>query len=100
MMIRRALGAAVGLWAAAGCASVQPTTTPQVAIAKLEAQRQASPKSVGVLRALGVQYYKEQRYPEAKAALAEAAGLAPGDGVIALYLGLTAEGMNDLPTAK
>jgi TolB-like protein len=98
MRIMRTVGAAAGLWVVAGCATVQPT--PQAAIAKLEAQRQSSPKSIGVLRALGVQYYKEQRYPEAKTTLTEAATVAPNDGVVALYLGLTAEAMNDLPAAR
>lgn len=98
MTIRRIFGACVSLALAAGCASVQ--LTPQASIAKLEQQRAATPKSVPVLRALGVQYYKQQRYAEARAALTEAASIAPTDGVVALYLGLSAEGMNDLPAAK
>ena len=81
-----------------GCATVAPT--PQVAIARLEQQRTASPKNVAVLRGLGVQYYKAQRYAEARAVLTQAATLAPNDGVVALYLGLSAEAMNDLPAAK
>ena len=98
MTIRRVFGACVSLALAAGCASVQ--LTPQASIAKLEQQRAADPKSVAVLRALGVQYYKQQRYAEARAVLTEAASIAPTDGVVALYLGLSAEGMNDLPAAK
>lgn len=98
MTIRRVFGACVSLALAAGCASVQ--LTPQASIAKLEQQRAADPKSVAVLRALGIQYYKQQRYAEARAALTEAASMAPTDGVVALYLGLSAEGANDLPAAK
>src|SRR5687768_16401371 len=98
MNFRRILGATAGLMLGTGCASVQPT--PQVAIARLEAKRTESPKSVDVLRALGVQYYKAQRYADARTALTEAQTLAPNDGVVALYLGLSAEAANDLPAAK
>jgi TolB-like protein len=92
------LGACVSLALAAGCATTQ--MTPAASIARLEQQRAADPKSVSVLRALGVQYYKQQRYAEARAALTQAATMAPNDGVVALYLGLSAEGANDLPAAK
>src|SRR5579864_432234 len=98
MTIRRLLCASVSLALAAGCATVQ--LTPEQSLARLEQQRAASPKSVAVLRALGVQYYKQQKYTEAKATLTEASTLAPTDGVVALYLGLTDEAMNDLPGAK
>ena len=98
MNFRRIVGATAGLVLGAGCASVQPT--PQVAITRLEAQRAKTPKSVDVLRSLGIQYYKAQRYSDARTTLTEAGTLAPNDGVIALYLGLSAEAMNDLPAAK
>jgi TolB-like protein len=98
MKFRRIVGATAGLMLGTGCASVQPT--PQVAIARLETQRTASPKSVEVLRALGIQYYKAQRYTDARTVLAEAATLAPSDGVVALYLGLSAEGLGDFASAK
>lgn len=98
MTISRVLGAWVSLALAAGCATVQ--LTPQASIARLEQQRAAKPKSVAVLRALGVQYYREKRYAEARTVLAEASTLAPGDGVVALYLGLSSEALNDLPAAK
>jgi TolB-like protein len=98
MTFRRFVGATAGLVLGAGCASVQPT--PQVAITRLEAQRAASPKSVDVLRALGIQYYKAQRYADARTALTDAAKIAPTDGVVALYLGMSAEAMNDMPAAK
>jgi len=98
MTFRRFVGATAGLVLGAGCASVQPT--PQVAITRLEAQRAASPKSVDVLRALGIQYYKAKRYADARTALTDAARIAPTDGVVALYLGMSAEAMNDMPAAK
>ena len=98
MKLRRLVGATAGLLLGTGCSTVQPT--PQVAIMRLEAKRAASPKSVEVLRALGIQYYKAERYADARTTLTEAATLAPKDGVIALYLGLSAEAMNDLPAAK
>ena len=98
MKFRRIVGATAGLVLGAGCASVQPT--PQVAISRLESQRTASPKSVEVLRALGIQYYKAQRYTDARTVLTEAATLAPTDGVVRLYLGLSAEGLGDREGAK
>jgi TolB-like protein len=98
MNFRQIIGATAGLMLGTGCASVQ--TTPQVAITRLESQRTTSPRSVEVLRALGTQYYKAQRYAEARTTLTEAATLAPNDGVVALYLGLSAEAMNDMPAAK
>jgi TolB-like protein len=98
MTIRRIVGACVSLALAAGCASVQPT--PQVTIARLEQQRAASPKNVGVLRALGIQYYQQKRYADARTVLTDASSQAPKDGLVALYLGLSAEAMNDWPAAK
>jgi TolB-like protein len=98
MKFRRIVGATAGLLLGSGCASVQPT--PQVAITRLEAKRTASPRSVEVLRALGIQYYKAQRFADARSTLTEADAMAPGDGVVALYLGLSAEAMNDMPAAK
>jgi TolB-like protein len=98
MKLRRFVGATAVLVLGAGCATVQPT--PQVAIPRLEAQRAKSPKSVEVLRALGIQYYKAQRYTDARTVLGEAATEAPKDGVVALYLGMSAEAMGDLPAAK
>jgi TolB-like protein len=98
MKFRRLVGATAGLVLGTACASVQPT--PQVAIMRLEAQRTASPKSEDVLRALGIQYYKAQRYADARTVLTEATTLAPSDGVAALYLGMSAEAMNDMPAAK
>lgn len=69
-------------------------------ISRLEQQQRSSPTSAGVNRALGIAYYKANRLPEARAALDAASRVTPKDGTTALYLGLTAEAMNDLPAAK
>jgi Tetratricopeptide repeat./Curli production assembly/transport component CsgG. len=66
----------------------------------LERQQQSNPQSAAVNRALGIAYYKAERYPDARAALETAARLEPKDGTTALYLGLTAEAQNDFPAAK
>lgn len=98
MRLRRIVGATAGLVLGTACATVQPT--PQLAITRLEAQRTKTPKSVEVLRALGIQYYKAQRYSDARTTLTEASALAPNDGVVALYLGLSSEGLGDFKSAK
>lgn len=69
-------------------------------IAKLERNRTANPSSVAALRALGVAYYKRQRYAEAGSVLNAARRLDPKDGVSALYAGLSAEALGDLTGAK
>ena len=70
------------------------------AIAKLEAERAANPSSVAALRALGVAYYKGQRYADARTVLDQARRLDPKDGVSALYAGLSAEALGDLTAAR
>jgi tetratricopeptide (TPR) repeat protein len=70
------------------------------AVARLERQLQTNPTSAGVNRSLGIAYYQLGRYAEARTALETAARLDPRDGTTALYLGLTAEAQNDLPTAR
>lgn len=69
-------------------------------IAKLEAARAANPSSVAALRALGVAYYKAQRYQDARTVLDHARRLDPKDGVSALYAGLSAEAVGDLTNAR
>lgn len=69
-------------------------------VKRLERARAASPGSVGVLRALGVAYHQAGRHAEALAVLTEARRLAPRDGVVALYTGLSAEATGDLTTAR
>lgn len=92
-------GLALGACASAGVGA-HGGGDPAVAIARLEKQRAASPKSEPVLRALGIAYYRAHRYGDARATLTQAATLDPRDGTTALFLGLTAEQQNDLPAAR
>jgi tetratricopeptide (TPR) repeat protein len=82
----------------AGCAT-SGASGPE-AIARLERERAARPQSEPVLRSLGIAYYKSGNFAAARTALAQATRLDPRDGTAALYLGLTAEAQNDLPTAR
>ncbi len=68
-------------------------------ITRLEQQRSARPGSESVLRSLGIAYFKANRFADARTVLDEASKLDPKDGVAALYLGMSAEQLNDLPTA-
>ena len=86
----------IALDAAAGCAGRPPGS----AIARLEAKRAAHPDASRTLRALGIAYYRAGRYPDAARVLARAQELMPGDGVTALYLGMSAEQSGDLATAR
>ena len=85
---------------ASGGRSGAPKGADPAAIAKLENQRKEKPGSAGVLRALGIAYYKAGKIPEARATLAEAARLNPRDGTTALYAGLAAEQAGDLRAAR
>lgn len=69
-------------------------------LAKLEQARQANPSSVAANRSLGIWYYKQNRYAEARTALDMARKLDPKDGVSALYAGMAAEAMEDYTGAK
>src|SRR5688500_15574280 len=82
------------LGAAAACAPAMPP------LARLEAAREAKPRSAAVHRSLGVAYYRVGRLLEARAALAEARRLEPRDGVAALYAGLVAERLGDVAAAR
>lgn len=70
------------------------------AIARLEANRVRNPQNVAALRALGVAYYKAERYADALPVLDQARRLDPKDGVSAVYTGLAAEKTGDLTTAR
>ncbi len=83
---------------AGACATAARSTGES--IARLEQQQKAKPASIALNRALGIAYYKEARYPDARRALETAARLEPSDGTTALYLGLTAEAQNDVPAAR
>jgi len=80
-----------------GCATHAPAGD---AIVRLQAQRDGRPQAAPVHRSLGIALYKAGRFPEARAALAEATRLDPQDGTTALYLGLTAEQQNDFAAAR
>ena len=85
------------------CALALPATAQQAAdkaLTKLEAARTASPGSLAALRALGIAYYKRQRYADARSVLDGARKLDPKDGVSALYAGLAAEALQDFTGAK
>lgn len=69
-------------------------------IARLEAARAANPRNVAALRALGVAYYKANRFAEALVVLDQARQLDPRDGVSALYAGLSAEKTQDYDAAR
>lgn len=69
-------------------------------IARLEAARQRSPQSVPALRALGIAYYKAERFQEAAPVLERARTLDPRDGLSSLYSGLAAEALQDLTGAR
>ena len=94
MKIARLVAAVV----ACGCATAISGSAND--IARLEQVRASSPNSEPAQRALGVAYFKGGRFTDARAALQRASSMAPGDGVAALYLGLTAEAQNDVPAAR
>jgi tetratricopeptide (TPR) repeat protein len=80
-----------------------PARTQQVpdkTLTKLESARAATPGSVAALRALGIAYYKRQRFADARSVLDAARKLDPNDGVSALYAGLSAEALADYTSAK
>jgi tetratricopeptide (TPR) repeat protein len=70
------------------------------AINRLEQARARNPQNVAALRALGVAYFKANRFAEARTVLDQARQLDPRDGVSALYAGLAAEKLQDFTGAK
>ena len=82
----------------AACATGGITTGDSVS--KLEQQQKSSPSSAAVNRSLGIAYYKASRYQNARTSLETATRLDPKDGTTALYLGLSAEELGDVPAAK
>lgn len=69
-------------------------------IARLEAARTANPRNVAALRALGVAYFKANRFADARTVLDQARAMDPRDGVSALYAGMAAERLADYAGAK
>src|SRR5438034_11586711 len=73
---------------------------PVEAIARLERARADRPTSEPVLRSLGVAYYKAGRLGDARVSLEQAVSLDASDAVAALYLGMTAEALDDPSAAR
>lgn len=92
------LSVLVVLCGVAGCATGRSASGD--AIARLERARTANPSSVAALRALGIAYYKSDRFADARPVLDAARRLDPKDGVSALYAGLSAEALEDYTGAK
>jgi tetratricopeptide (TPR) repeat protein len=85
------------------CGIAVPVVAQQAgdaALARLEKARTVNPGSVAALRALGIAYYKRQRFADARTVLDAARRLDPKDGVTALYAGLSAEALEDYTGAK
>ena len=83
-----------------GACATGGARNPGEAVSRLEAERTRSPGSGAALRALGIAYYQAQRLAEARDMLNAADAAMPNDGAVALYRGLTAEGLNDLTEAR
>lgn len=88
---------ALGAWALPAAAQQKPNDKNQERLAK---QVAANPGSVAANRALGIWYYKAERFAEARVPLEKARHLDPKDGVSALYAGLAAEQTKDYAAAK
>ena len=76
------------------------TAQNAAAIARLEKARAARPNDAAVARSLGIAYYKQGKFTEARTHLDQAVRMDPRDGSASLYLGLTAEQQKDLAGAK
>lgn len=95
--LRLALAAGVAALTVGCASSRQPSAG---GVARLEQARAARPNDAAVARSLGIAYYKQGKYTEARPVLEQAVRLDPRDGAASLYLGLTAEQQKDLPAAK
>ena len=98
--IVRSVGLVTIVLGVAACATGGASAVGPEAVARLERERASSPQSEPVLRSLGIAYYKSGNLKDARTALEQARKLNPRDGTAALYLGLTAEGLNDFATAR
>ena len=96
-LVALAAGLAAGLALPAAARAQAPTPAN---IPRLEQQRDRSPAAVPTLRTLGIAYYKAGRFADARTTLQKARELAPNDGVVALYLGMSAEQLGDLAAAR
>lgn len=101
MRLARTLSALLILAVTASALHAQEPGGPsRDAVARLEAARNARPNNVAALRALGIAYYKAQRYQDAHTVLDQARRLDPRDGLSALYSGMSAEQLRDFTAAK
>ncbi len=88
---------------AAACATgggLQVSDITPAQISSLEAERGQRPQDAGTLAKLGVAYFKAERYTDARPVLDSAVAHDPGNGVAAIYLGMTAEQTGDFAAAK
>jgi tetratricopeptide (TPR) repeat protein len=92
-----ALMLALGAWALPAVAQQQANDNVHDRLAR---ELAANPGSAAANRALGLWYFKADRFTEARVPLEQARRIDPKDGVSALYAGLAAEKLNDLAAAK
>ena len=92
------LALSAGACAAGGSIRVSDVTPQQ--IPALEAEKTQRPQDANTLARLGVAYFKASRYADARPVLDSAVAHDPGNGVAAIYLGMTAEQQGDFATAK
>ena len=85
----------VGLVAAFVACAIPAAAQQSSELAKLQRAQAANPSSVAANRALGIWYYKANRFAEARVPLDKARSLDPKDGTSALYAVLAAEQMSD-----
>lgn len=98
MRLIRSIIAAGVVVGTVGCA-----TSGQVnagGVTRLEKSRAARPNDPAVARSLGIAYYKQGKFAEARTHLDQAVKLDPRDGSATLYLGLTHEQLKDVAGAK
>ena len=92
-----ALVLAFGAWSLPAAAQQKPNDNIHDRLAK---ELATNPGSAAANRALGLWYYKADRFAEARVPLGQARRLDPKDGVSALYAGLAAERLKDFAAAK
>jgi TolB-like protein len=97
-VLRFALLVACGACATGGTIRVSDVTPESVP--SLEAERSQRPQDTNTLTRLGVAYFKAGRFQDAQPVLDSVVVHDPGNGVAAIYLGMTAERLGDFATAR
>jgi TolB-like protein len=97
-VLRFALVVACGACATGGSIRVSDVT-PQ-SIPSLEAERGQRPQDTNTLTRLGVAYFKAGRFQDARPVLDTVVARDPGNGVAAVYQGMTAEQLGDFAMAR